>query len=128
MITPGGLSRCHTLLVPHWCTGRCVERVAFDLQDMGARRSKVSSLKNLCSLGTDQWLRPLGSLSGLHLCFSFLNAPFWSKSSLIGWKVGEAFDIVTVPEEELEIFCRVLDVDEIVHKVAGGARLQEILP
>ena len=123
MVAPRRLCGCHALSVGSGCAGWCVERVVLDLHDVGPWRSKVGAFEHFCSFGTDLLLQPLQSLSRLQLSFSLLNAPFWGKCSLVGWKVEEAFDVVTIPEEELEILCRVLDVDEIVHEVAGGAWL-----
>ena len=124
MFTPSRLCRCQAFSVSSGRTRWRVERVALDLYDVGLWRSEVGTLEHLRSLGTDLLLRPLCSLRGLQLGLSLVDAPLWGKCPLVRWKVEEAFDVVTIPEEELKILRRVLDVDEVVHEVTGSAWLE----
>ena len=55
--------------------------------------------------------------------FEFFKCPFGGEGTLVGREGGEALAVVAVPEVELEVFGGVLDVDEVVHKVAGCAWL-----
>lgn len=43
--------------------------------------------------------------------------PFWGEGALVSWKSVEATHVVLVPEEELEVFSVVFDVDEVAHEI-----------
>lgn len=52
-------------------------------------------------------------------------SPLGSQGDIRRLGLLEPLDIVAVPEEELEVLGGSLNVDQVVHKVAGGARLGE---
>ena len=88
--------------------------------------SKINAFEEFHSLRTDVLLWSLLSLTGLYFALDLLGVPLWSQSLLPGWKVGEAFSVITKPKEELKVLCCVFNEDKIVQKVTGCAWLYEM--
>lgn len=70
-------------------------------------------------------LAPVGGvlLEPRHGLVLHLLGPLRSQGGIRRASGVEPLDVVPVPEEELEVLGRVLDVDEVVHEVSNGARL-----
>jgi hypothetical protein len=97
-----------------------VERVASSFLGFGkaALCSKISALENGCGFSAeDSW-------AGLDvIAVAAVAGPFGRQDPIAFWQGIEAPDIVTVPEEELQVLGRQLNVLEEVHKVADSAGL-----
>lgn len=84
---------------------------------------EVGASEDLCSSSGHSFLCQLLFRSCNRLDICCLCIPLWHQRLLALRQRGEAFDIVLIPQVELEILCRQLDVDEEVHELACGDRL-----
>lgn len=122
-ITPSSLRWDHAVPL---CIGRPrrrIEWIALDLHYAGLGWCEVGALEDSGGLRADGFGPEDVGLACQCFCFGLLFDPDGCKSPLVCWHCFEAFDIVTVPEEELEILCSVFDVDKVVHEVSGGTGL-----
>ena len=94
----------------------------FDHGALGARR-EVGALEDRSGLRADLLHAHVVHLRRRCLRFGLRDDPFGSECTFTLREHRETFGVTMIPEEELEVFGRVLDVDEVVHEIPGGTWL-----
>ena len=125
VVTPRTLSGGDAIsVVGVWGPWWSIEGVAFHFYHIHRRWSKVGALEDCCGLRTNLLFQRRCSKVSLRILLGLFSGPCWGKRTLVWWQLGETFDVVAVPQEELEVFRGVFNVDKIVHEVTSGAWLR----
>jgi hypothetical protein len=121
VLTPANSGRCDAFpIIATWGAGRSVEGVVAVLLDwLGGL--EVSALQHIGSI--DRNFLGLLLIESLLLCSCLFGSPLRGELLFMLWHLEEAFEIVLVPQEELQILSIVLNVLEKVHELSCGHRL-----